>query len=98
MGRVSYRLMFTSLFMGVVLHACSPEAPVPTQTEIPYGSQVLIESAIAATPTTTPAAIIINITQRDFHAALKKWRALKVLEYEITILDSSRMDMGGNLM
>ena len=59
--------------------------------------------AVSAQATTTsiaqptPSLPQVNIARHEYDNALARWRARGVLEYEMTLVDSTYMGMGGNI-
>jgi len=67
-----------------------------TLPETPTELLVRIPPSTTPVPHLTPIELT-NITQTEYEQALAKWRARKVSEYEITLIDATRMDIGGKL-
>lgn len=89
------KLMVIILLAGFFLEESSSSTIQPVQTSSPSAqAQVQVSTALLSA---TTVASTINITQQDYVNALARWQAQGVSEYEITLIDSSRMDIGGKM-
>ena len=79
----------------VVLHSCNTQTT--SQTGKPQALTIPAQQSGSATVLSARVEPRTNVTQQQYENALAKWYARAVLEYEITLIDSSAMGMGGKL-
>lgn len=91
-----------SLFLVIaLLGGCGAAEQQGSQTDLPLAqvpaAQEQPGDTPAAQPTPARPTLRINITQKEYDDALAKWRSHSVVEYEITLRDSTYMRIGGRL-
>jgi hypothetical protein len=93
-----YRLLFRSaaaaLLIGIILQqGCSSAAQPDNVQSLGVPTQLQATATVLPKPDET----VINFTQQEYENAVARWHAQNVLEYEITLIDSSRMVVGGKM-
>ncbi|MGI8588648.1 MAG: hypothetical protein ACR2M0_13325 [Chloroflexia bacterium] len=97
------------LFSAVLLQGCTTGTALGAPTATP--AALTVPTPLGTSPTATPSSAqpsatpeaqftpieLTNITQAEYEQALAKWRARGVSEYEITLIDATRLDIGGKL-
>ncbi len=92
----------TLLFLLLVV-VLPPATGMPVQVQSKGGmpqSHILTaqeKPGVDPVPQSTPAkpSIDINVSQEEYQDALARWRAQDVVEYQITLVDSTYMAIGG---
>src|SRR6266487_1619249 len=98
MSKILFSFITIYLLLGVAaLYSCGSQTTKGSQTKTVQAFQEPTVSSGNPTPFPAPVSLSTNITRLDYETALYKWRARRVLEYELTVSDLSRMDMGGDL-
>jgi hypothetical protein len=87
---VNSKLLRAASLCLVLLFACLYSGDKQTEVVISVPKQP--EDAFSSR---SESALVINITEEEYETALAKWRARGVEEYEITIVDATRMGGGG---
>jgi hypothetical protein len=92
MNRLLFGATIAALLIVVsVQEGCNtaPQASVERPLKVPTNIQV--EATMSSTP------ITINITQQEYETALAQWQSHHIQDYEITLVDSSQMIIGGKM-
>jgi hypothetical protein len=90
------KLAMIGLLPGLTIgYGCYAGAPSPAVLPVQIRAQV--EPVASPTALPVPAQTVTNVTRQEYENARDLWLGQGVLVYEITLIDSTRMDYGGML-
>lgn len=80
----------------IVLSGCSAQMSDDPSLSVQQTQNMQVTPDVNTLPTS--GAIQTNFTQQDYESAANKWYSRGVLEYEITVFDSTNMGSGGKMV